>query len=138
MSNERANVALLERGYKAWHDSKGGSIDTWLPMFADATRFWSMAEGAHTLAFTQERKSRDEVRHYLTALTAEWSMIHFTIERYVAQEDAVAVFCSTAWRNKRTGKVAETQKVDFWRFKDGKAVEFREYYDTAKLLAAAS
>jgi len=45
---------------------------------------------------------------------------------------------STAWRHKRTGKVADTPKVDFWRFRDGKAVEFYEYYDTAAVFAAAS
>ena len=45
---------------------------------------------------------------------------------------------STAWRNKATGKVCETPKVDVWRFRDGKAVEYCEYYDTAKMLQAAS
>ena len=44
---------------------------------------------------------------------------------------------STPWRNVRTGRRAETPKVDVWRFPDGKAVEFFEYYDTAKLAEAA-
>jgi hypothetical protein len=34
-----------------------------------------------------------------------------------------------SYRFKRTGKA----KVDSWRFAGGKAVEFYEYYDTAKL-----
>jgi len=33
---------------------------------------------------------------------------------------------------------AETPKVDFWRFRDGKAVEFYEYFDTACVAAAAA
>ena len=33
-----------------------------------------------------------------------------------------------------TGKIVETPKVDFWRFRDGKAVEFYEYYDTARVI----
>ena len=45
---------------------------------------------------------------------------------------------STAWINKKTGKKAETPKVDFWRFRDGKAVEFYEYFDTACVAAAAT
>jgi len=45
---------------------------------------------------------------------------------------------SMAWRNKHTGRTVETPKVDYWRFKDGKVVEFYEYYDTARVLAAAS
>ena len=32
----------------------------------------------------------------------------------------------------------DTPKVDFWRFKDGKAVEFYDYYATARVFAAAS
>jgi ketosteroid isomerase-like protein len=30
-----------------------------------------------------------------------------------------------------------TPKVDVWRFRDGKAVEFSEFYDTAQAYAAA-
>lgn len=37
---------------------------------------------------------------------------------------------STAWTCKKTGKTAETPKIKFWRFKDGKAVEYYEYFDT--------
>jgi ketosteroid isomerase-like protein len=32
----------------------------------------------------------------------------------------------------------DTPKIDFWRFRDGKVVEFYEYYDTARVFAAAS
>jgi ketosteroid isomerase-like protein len=32
----------------------------------------------------------------------------------------------------------ETPKIDFWRFKDGKAIEFYEYFDTACVAAAAT
>jgi ketosteroid isomerase-like protein len=45
---------------------------------------------------------------------------------------------TTAWRNKRTGKICEMPKADYWTFKNGKAVAIYEYYDTAKLIAAAS
>jgi uncharacterized protein len=29
-----------------------------------------------------------------------------------------------------------TPKADFWTFRDGKVVEFHEFYDTAALIAA--
>jgi ketosteroid isomerase-like protein len=45
---------------------------------------------------------------------------------------------STAWRNNATGKTFETSKVDVWRLRDGRALEFYEYYDTADLAKAAS
>jgi ketosteroid isomerase-like protein len=41
-----------------------------------------------------------------------------------------------SYRAKRSGKVVATPKVDSWRFANGKAVEFYEYYDTAQVQAA--
>jgi len=45
---------------------------------------------------------------------------------------------STAWRNRRTGKVVDTPKADLVTFRDGRIVDFTEFYDTAKLFAAAA
>ena len=41
------------------------------------------------------------------------------------------------FRYKKTGKVVSTPKCDSWRFANGKAVEFYEYYDIAQVHAAA-
>ena len=65
-------------------------------------------------------------------------MIHYTVDEFVAQGECVFVRGSTAWRNKKTRKVVDTPKADFWRLRGGKVVEFYEYYDTARLIAAAS
>jgi ketosteroid isomerase-like protein len=34
--------------------------------------------------------------------------------------------------------VADSPKIDIWRFRDGKAVAFEEFYDTARVFAAAT
>ncbi len=65
-------------------------------------------------------------------------MIHYTVDEFVAQGDAVFMRGSCSWRHKRTGRVVDTPKVDFWRFRNGKAVEFYEYYDTVRVVAAAA
>jgi ketosteroid isomerase-like protein len=41
-----------------------------------------------------------------------------------------------SWRYKKTGKIVQTQKAASWRFANGKAVEYFEFYDTAGVLAA--
>ncbi len=64
-------------------------------------------------------------------------MIHYKTDHFIAEGDNIAVRGSTAWRNRKTGKVCDTPKADFWTFRDGKVVEFHEYYDTAALIAAA-
>ena len=62
-------------------------------------------------------------------------MEHFTVDEFIAQGDRVVALGSTGWRDRKTGKSFDTPKVDIWRLKDGRAVEFMEFYDTAMLKA---
>ena len=66
------------------------------------------------------------------------SMLEFATEHFVAQGDRVVVLGRCAFRYKKTGKVVWTQKADSWRFAEGKAVEYFEFYDTAQVHAAVA
>jgi uncharacterized protein len=138
MSDEARNVELLKDAYGRWHDSKGASVDHWMSIVADDVRFGSLAQAAPVMSFACNYDSRESLRGYFDGLLSDWEMIHYTVDEFVAQGDAVFMRGSTAWRHKRTGKAVETPKIDFWRFRDGKAVEYYEYYDTARVFAAAS
>ncbi|MEA2904989.1 MAG: uncharacterized protein QOG83_3513 [Alphaproteobacteria bacterium] len=137
MPNESANITVLKDAYRRWHDSRGGSVDHWMTICDDNIKFGSIAQGAPAMTFAANYNNRQALRGYFDGLLADWEMIHYTVDEFVAQGDAVFMRGSTAWRNKRTGLVAETPKVDYWRFRDGKAVEYYEYYDTARVFAAA-
>jgi ketosteroid isomerase-like protein len=137
MSHEAQNVEILRDAYARWHDSRGGSVDHWMDVVADDIQFGSLARGAQEMQFATTYSNRDALRGYFEGLLSDWEMIHYTVDEYIAQGDTVVARGSTAWRNKRTGREADTPKVDFWRFRDGKAVEFYEYYDTACIFAAA-
>ena len=63
-------------------------------------------------------------------------MLDYVTVHYIAQDDRVVVLGHCAWKFKQTGKIVETPKADSWRFKDGKAVEYYEFYDTAQVHAA--
>ncbi len=138
MSTESENVSILRKAYEAWAGAKAADIDCWACIIADEARLTSLADGASDMAFTRSRSGRSEIIDYLKGLTNEWSMIFYRIDEYVAQGDRVVAIGSTAWRNKLTGKIAETPKIDLWRMQDGKVVEFSEFYDTARLFAAAT
>ena len=138
MGAESDNVSILREAYEAWAGAKAADIGCWLAIIADEARLTSLADGVSNLAFTRSREGRSEIIEYLKGLTNEWSMIFYRIDEYIAQGDRVVAIGSTAWRNKLTGKVAETPKIDVWRMKDGKVVEFSEFYDTARLFAAAT
>jgi ketosteroid isomerase-like protein len=138
MSDAAANKALLADVYRRWHETRGGCLEEVIGIFADEIRFGSLAQGAAPVAFTALAIGKEQMRGYFAGLLSGWSMIHYTVDHMIAEGEHVAVIGSTAWTNKATGKVADTPKVDVWRLQNGRAVEFYEYYDTAKLFAAAT
>ena len=137
MSTEQENIEILKEAYARWNDSIGGSAEYWLSLMSEAVHLVSLAEGRDGAAFTATCSSRRDVRRYLNGFAAEWEMMHYLVDDYIAQGERVVAIGECAWRNRRTGKVTETPKIDIWRFRDGKIVSMNEYYDTAKVLAAA-
>jgi len=138
MSDAAANKALLEIVYRRWNATKGGAVDELMAVFDDAVTFGSLADVASPAPLTAMAIGRHEVRGYVSGMLAAWSMIHYTVDTMIAEGDRVAVVGSTAWTNKATGKICETPKVDVWVFSNGRAVSFFEYFDTARMIAAAN
>ena len=128
----------IKAACRAWNDTKGGSIDTWLDLVADQVDWRSLGDGRLGIPWTKKGKSKDEVRAYLSGLTSTFRMGHYTMERFVCQDDCVVAIGRTAWTGIKSGKYFETPIVTVWRFKDGKAISFFEYYDTATVLDAAN
>ena len=136
MSSEQENTLILKTAYDLWHETKGASVDHWLSIMSDQIDFRSLADGEGGLNFTKTVESRSDMERYFAGLTGDMEMIHYSVDKYVAQDDTVVAVGSTKWRVKATGNTFETPKVDVVRFKDGKIVSFFEYYDTAKAQAA--
>ena len=136
MATRNENVTRLQEAYRQWHESKGGSVQTWLDLVADDIRLRSLADGRPGVAFTREVRSREEFVRYFTGLLGDWEMLHYTTDDFVVDGDRVVMRGSTAWRHRKTGRVVETRKVDFVTFRNGKIVEFDEFYDTAAMVAA--
>jgi uncharacterized protein len=137
MSDEARNVAVLTEAYRRWSDSRGGSVDHWMSICAENIAFGSLVQGtAPGVAYMTEYSARDELRGYFEGLARDWQMIEFKVDQFVAQGNRVVMLGRCSWRNKHTGKVVKTPKADSWRFTDGKAVEFYEYFDTAQVHAA--
>ena len=137
MTSEVDNVEVLKRAYVEWADKKGQNVDCWMSIIADDARLSSLADGVSGVSFTRSRSGKSEVLEYLKGLNADWEMLFYRVDEYIAQGDRVVALGSTSWRNKQTGKVVLTPKADIWRMRNGKIVQFSEFYDTAKLIAAA-
>jgi ketosteroid isomerase-like protein len=139
MGNELANTGLLREAYARWNESRGASVDHWMGLLADRISFGSIAGGtAPQIPFATDYDGKRALRGYFEGLSRDWEMIHFTPQEFVAQGDVVVMRGATAWRNRQTGKIFATPKLDFWRFRDGKAIEFFEFFDTAGAMQAAT
>ncbi len=104
----------------------------------DAFTLRSMADGRTGAEFTAAVSGREALGRYFSGLTGGWEMEYYRVDEYIADGDTVVALGSTAWTNRATGKRAESLKADFWKFRDGKAMSFLEFYDSCALIEAAS
>lgn len=136
--SQETHVSLLREAYKKWHDTKAGSVDHWLELMTDDIQFRSLAGGAGKMEFTRTSTCKEEVRHYFSELTSQWEMIHYTIDEYIAQGERVVALGNCSFLHKQTGKILDTPKADFHKFRGGKICEFFEFYDTAQAISSAT
>ena len=133
MSEEASNVAILKDAYRRWSESRGGSVDHWMSICADGIAFGTLAEREPAVPYMTVYERRDDLRGYFDGLARDWDMVEFVPEHFIAQGDRVVMLGRCSWRAKNTGKVVSTPKADSFRMKDGKIVEYYEYFDTAQV-----
>ncbi|MCB1864188.1 MAG: nuclear transport factor 2 family protein [Chromatiales bacterium] len=136
--SESENVAILKAGYDHWNVNREQAFDSWLGLIAEDIRFRSLANGLDGMAFTTECNCKEDMLRYFQGLAADWEMLHYTIDEYVAQGDRVVAIGSCGWRHRATGKELETPKVDLVTMRDGKITDFFELYDTARAIACTT
>jgi ketosteroid isomerase-like protein len=129
-------VDRLRNAYEMWRDTRGGSVHVWLELLADDVVLRSLADGSVGMEFSAPRRGRPEAEQYFVDVNRDWEMLSFEIDQYISEGDRIATLGTCAWRCRATGKAVKTPIAHFWRFKDEKAIEYIEFYDTAKALAA--
>ena len=130
------NVEELRSAYRAWEDSRGTDPSRWIRLFADDIKVRSIADGAPGMEFSMPREGLAQASEYFEHITRDWEMLSCAAEEFIEQGDRLVVVGSCAWRSRATGKAAESPFVHLWRFRGARAVEFREFYDTARAIAA--
>jgi ketosteroid isomerase-like protein len=131
------NVAALQQAYRRWSDTRGGSAPEVLDLFADGIEMRSVLGSEMATELAGVHRSREEAQRYFEALSREWEMLYYEVERFIAEGDEVVMVGRCGYRNKTTGREVHTPKVDLWHFEDGRATRFSEYYDTLGLATAA-
>ncbi len=135
MSAEAGNVAILRKAYEGWSGSNAADIDCWLEIIAEDARLTSLPAGAGFDSATG-RSAKSEIIDYLVGMTVDWEMIFHRIDEFIAEGDRVVAIGASAWRNRKSGKVNVTPKVDIWRMRDGKVIQFTEFRDLPRFCRA--
>jgi ketosteroid isomerase-like protein len=131
------NVEKLKHAYQLYNDTSGADVSAWLELMDDDTLIRSLADGAAGMEFSAERRGKAAAAAYLAAIGQDWEMLFFKPKEVIAEGDRVAMFGRCGWRHRGTGKEVESPVAAFWKFRGGKAVEYLEFYDTARAIAAA-
>ena len=133
MSEEARNVAILTEAYRHWSDSRGASVDYWMSLCDQDIAFGSLAESEPSVPYMVSYNRRDDLAQYFAGLGRDWEMIEFRPEHFVAQGDRVVMLGRCSWRAKASGQAVATPIAASFRLKDGKIVEYFEYFDTAQI-----
>jgi ketosteroid isomerase-like protein len=81
-------------------------------------------------------RGREGVETFFARLDSGAEIIGYEVERVIAQGEWVTVLARVRARFPATGAEAEFASADILRIRDGRILEFREFYDTAAVLAA--
>ncbi len=137
---ESKNVALLKRGYALWNQSKGDrqGVSSWMSLLSDDVQWRSVAAGAPGMEFSRACQSKNEVQRYFEELGKDWELLNYNADEFIAQGDRVVMLGSCEWKHRGTGKIMKSPKADVHRLRDGKVVDFMEFYDSIAGQAAAT
>jgi ketosteroid isomerase-like protein len=136
MTAMERTIETVKEAYRKWGEAKEQSYEQWFALLADNIEWKSLADGEKGMEFTGNCCSKEQVRAYFKGLAQDWEMQSYVAHDFIAQDPWVVMRGECTWKYRKTGKVVRTPKADFLRFQDGKVVEFMEFFDTAKALAA--
>jgi len=129
-------AARLKQAYSAWSESKGTDY-LWLELLAEDVEMRSVLTPDLPDDFAATpRRGKAGAMEYVQTLGRDWEMMEFVCERFIDAGDDVVMVGHCAWRNRATGKIVDTPKVDIWHFEDGKAASFLEMFDSLAFVRA--
>jgi ketosteroid isomerase-like protein len=129
--NEQSNVKLVQDAYAAFGR---GDIDTILGLLSNDVE-WHLF-GPAELPTAGLRKGKTEVKRFFDQVGQLWNFDRFEPREFIAQGDVVVALGHYNGTAKSTRKPFDTEFCHVFTVKNGKAVSFREYSDTANLIGA--
>jgi hypothetical protein len=135
MPDADRNVELIRDLYERY--TMGDGPECILESLADDV-VWNSVGPPDRLPFARSRRGRDGVRAYFRALNEDWEMISYKVNELIGQRDRVVALADVCYCHRTTGKLVATAKADVFRLRDGRIIDFCEFYDSAAAVEAAS
>ena len=124
------NLEALSRAYARWAETRGGNVDEILAMMADDIVMGSVLAPEIPNEISGTHKGKQQAAAYFAAMLAEWEMVDWRVDRFVADGDDIVMVGSCHWRRRATGEEVRSPKIDLWHFEGGWATRFYEMFDT--------
>jgi hypothetical protein len=135
MPDPDRNVELIRDLYERY--TMGDGPECVFDRLADDV-LWRSVGPPNRLPFARSCQGREGVRAYFRALNQDWEMISYKINELIGQRDRVVALADVCFCHRKTGKLVATLKADVFRLRDGKIVEFCEFFDSAAAVEAAT
>jgi ketosteroid isomerase-like protein len=120
------NKAIVAQAY---NNFKTGDIEALLNLMSDDIT-WTLPE-MEGVPFAGKRTGRGAVADFFTAVNGSQEVVTFEPRELIAEGDKVVALGSYAWRVRANGREFGGDFAHAWTIRDGKAVDFQEYMDTA-------
>lgn len=129
--SEMMNVQIVQQIYAAFGKRDMQALLTLLSNEID----WQLL-GPPKIAHAGPHHGRDQVRRFFATVAETLDIQQFAPREFIAQGDKVVALGYYAGRVKVTGREYASEWVHVFTLRDGKVIKFREYTDTANLVAA--
>jgi ketosteroid isomerase-like protein len=124
------NVDVVKSSYAAFGR---GDLDGLLATLDPAVEW--VTPGPADLPTAGARRGHDAVRGFFKTLDDMYEILRFEPKTFIAQGEHVIVLGEDTARIKATGTVVTEAWVHHMTIRNGKVVAFREYLDTAEVVA---
>jgi uncharacterized protein len=129
--SEATNVDIVKRGYEAFGR---GDVNGVLSLLEETVE-WE-TPGSPEFPTAGRRRGHREVAGFFHTLAQTYDFERFEPKSFIAQGDSVVVLGEDSVRLKSNGTRLEVDWVHVFELRNGKVVRFREYFDTAPVVAA--
>jgi ketosteroid isomerase-like protein len=122
----RTNTQVVQSAYAYFAE---GNISALLNELTDDVK-WTTPGPKNILPWVGSRKGKQEVAEFFTQVNENIEFLKFEPREFVAEGDKVLAVGYWEGKSRKTGKVASSEWVMLFVFRNGKVCEHKEFSDT--------